>query len=422
MSLERHIAPHFQTVQTVHFPAPQQFVLDNQMPLYVVNLGQQPVVRLEVLLEAGTWVETVEGSSFFTFKMLSEGTRRHTSAQISERFDQIGAFIDLSHTADRANLTVYGLTKHLEAILQLVQELLQEAVFPENEFETLKNVSLQNLRVNLEKNSYLATTTFRKMLFGEHHPYGVSQNETAINSLNTSILRQFYEANILTQPFKVFLSGQIDEREINLVNQYLGQQKTTSTASPLPNHQRQTQMQPSVAHKPDAMQASVRLGRPLFTRQHPDFYPFMVCNEVLGGYFGSRLVKNIREEKGLTYGISSSTALLRHDGFWVINADVKKESVNLVFDEIQKEIAQLQTELVPDSELETVKNYLSGEFAGALNTPFEIADRVRLMVLENLPLDFYAQHIPSLRAVSAEQIREMAQKYWQPHDLLKVVV
>ncbi|TAG75803.1 MAG: insulinase family protein, partial [Runella slithyformis] len=139
-------------------------------------------------------------------------------------------------------------------------------------------------------------------------------------------------------------------------------------------------------------------------------------------YFGSRLVKNIREEKGLTYGISSGLSLLRRDGFWTVSADVKKESVELVFDEIFQEIAELQRNLVPEDELETVKNYLSGEFAGALNTPFEIADRVRLMALENLPLDFYTQHIASLRAVSEEQIRTMAQKYWQSADLLRVVV
>ncbi|TAE37781.1 MAG: insulinase family protein [Runella slithyformis] len=423
MQLNRTIAPDFQTVQSVHFPAATHLLLDNGMPLYVINLGQQPVVRLEIVFEAGTWSETVAGSSFFTLKMLSEGTKSHTSAQISERFDEIGAFIDLSHSADRANLTVYGLTKHLEAILQLAQELLNEATFPENEFDTLKNVSLQNLRVNLEKNSYLATIKFRQLLFGNAHPYGRSQNEADISKLTTQHLRDFYEQSIQNQPFKVFLSGQIAQKETDLVNQYLGKQAINLTPKPAPQHQRTPPTTTSfVAEKPDAVQSSLRLGRPLFTRQHPDFYPFMVCNEVLGGYFGSRLVKNIREEKGLTYGISSGLSLLRRDGFWTVSADVKKESVELVFDEIFQEIAELQRNIVPEDELETVKNYLSGEFAGALNTPFEIADRVRLMALENLPLDFYTQHIASLRAVSAEQIRTMAQKYWQSADLLRVVV
>ena len=422
MILDRTVAPNFQTIQTVDFPEPAQLFLDNGMPLYVINLGEQPVVRLEVVFEAGTWFDTQEGVSFFTLKMLSEGTRHHSSAQISEQFDEIGAFADFNHSADRANVTVYGLAKHLAQILGITQELLNEATFPEQEFETLKNVSLQNLQVNLEKNSYVASTTFRQRIFGQNHPYGRSQNEPAIAQLTSQHLRDFYTQRILNQPFKVFLSGKITPKEISLVNQYLGQQPVISNSEVVPQYDAVSDKAPFLADKPDSVQSSVRLGRRLFTRQHPDFYPFMVCNEVLGGYFGSRLVKNIREEKGLTYGISSGLGLLRRDGFWVINADVKKESVQEVFDEIEKEIAELQTNLVPADELETVKNYLSGEFAGALNTPFEIADRVRLMVLEKLPLDFYSRHIASLRAVTPEEIRAMAQQYWQSEDLLRVVV
>lgn len=422
MILDRTVAPDFQTIQTVDFPEPAQLFLDNGMPLYVINLGEQPVVRLEVVFEAGTWFDTQEGVSFFTLKMLSEGTRQHSSAQISEQFDEIGAFADFNHSADRANVIVYGLAKHLTRILGITQELLNEAIFPEQEFETLKNVSLQNLQVNLEKNSYVASTTFRQRVFGQNHPYGRSQNEPAITQLTSQHLRDFYTQRILNQPFKVFLSGKITPKEISLVNQYLGQQPVNQNNEVVPQYDVASDNAPFLADKPDSVQSSVRLGRRLFTRQHPDFYPFMVCNEVLGGYFGSRLVKNIREEKGLTYGISSGLGLLRRDGFWVINADVKKESVEQVFDEIEKEIAELQNNLVPADELETVKNYLSGEFAGALNTPFEIADRVRLMVLEKLPLDFYSRHIDSLRAVTPEEIRAMARQYWQSEDLLKVVV
>ena len=420
--MDRRIAPDFQTIEKVNFPLPQQIVLDNQMPLYVINLGEQPVVRLEVVYGAGTWHETVEGASFFTARMLAEGTRRHSSAQISEMFDEIGAFADFSANADRANFMVYGLTKHLPQILKIANELLHEATFPEKELDSLKNVSLQNLRINLEKNGYLATTQFRQRLFGANHPYGRNQNEAAIQHLNPENLRDFYEQFILSQPFRVFLSGKISDAEISLVNQHLGQNKVVATQTESKVFEATTQFEPFCLDKPEAVQSSLRLGRRLFTRQHPDFYAFLVANAVLGGYFGSRLIKNIREEKGLTYSISSGMAPLRQDGFWTISADVKKESVQLVLDEIAHEINVLQTELVSDNELETVKNYLSGEFAGGLNTPFEMADRVRLMVLENLDLDYYDQHIARLRAVSAEEIRVIAQKYWQSSDLLQVVV
>jgi predicted Zn-dependent peptidase len=170
------------------------------------------------------------------------------------------------------------------------------------------------------------------------------------------------------------------------------------------------------------MQSSIRIGRRLFKRQHPDFYRMIVANEVLGGYFGSRLMRNIREDKGFTYGISSSIAPMRQEGYWVIGTDVKKEFTQATIDEIEKEINRLQTELVADNELETVKNYLAGEFAGSLHTPFEIADRVRLMVLEGLEADFYSNYIQRLRVVTAADIQTMAQKYWQWDDLQRVII
>ena len=148
----------------------------------------------------------------------------------------------------------------------------------------------------------------------------------------------------------------------------------------------------------------------------------IVATEILGGYFGSRLMRNIREEKGFTYGISSSIVPMRQAGYWAIGTDVKKEFAQATLDEIQKEIHRLQTELVPENELETVKNYLAGEFAGSLNTPFEIADRVRLMVLEGLDVEFYSNYIQRLRVVTAEDIQRMANQYWQWEDLQQVIV
>lgn len=422
MQLDRTIPPAFRTIQTVQFPSHQSVMLDNGQPLFVANVGEQPVVRVEVLFEAGTWHEDVDGASFFGVKMLTEGTQKHTSAQISGHFDQIGAFVDLSHTPDRANIMVYGLTKHLGAILEMVSELIHEATYPEKEFNDLRNISLQNLRINLEKNAYVATTTFKERLFGATHPYGKSQNEKSITALSVADLQNFYTNRIKARPFRVFLSGQVGDAEVALVNQYLGQHLVVPSPEVNKPLEIVSQTEPLWVEKADAVQSSVRVGRMLFKRQHPDFYRMIVANEILGGYFGSRLMRNIREEKGFTYGISSSIVPMRQAGYWAIGTDVKKEFAQATLDEIQKEIHRLQTELVPENELETVKNYLSGEFAGSLNTPFEIADRVRLMVLEGLDVEFYSNYIQRLRVVTTEDIQKMANQYWQWEDLQQVIV
>ncbi|MCU0339010.1 MAG: insulinase family protein [Spirosomaceae bacterium] len=422
MQLDRTIAPDFHAIQGVHFPSLQQSFLDNKQPLYVVNIGQQPVVRVEVLFEAGTWHEQCEGASFFAVKMLSEGTKKRTSIQISEALDQVGAFLELSHTPDRANVVVYGLPKHLPVILAVLTDLLTEASFPEKEFENLRNITLQNLRINLEKNAFVASSTLKGRIFGEKHPYGLSQNEEAIRALKRDDLEDFYEKRIKNRPFRVFLSGQVTDTEVALVNRFLGQHSVV----PPPDIHLAPVIQPQPEalwiEKADALQSSIRVGRRLVTRQHPDFYQLVVANELLGGYFGSRLMRNIREEKGFTYGISSSLIPMRRDGYWTIGTDVKKEFLQATLTEIEKEIERLQQDLVPDEELDLVKNYMAGAFAGSLNTPFEIADRVRLIVLEGLDVDFYSNYIQRLRVVSAAEVRYIAQKYWQWGELQQVVV
>jgi zinc protease len=420
--LDRSVSPVFQTIETIHFPKLKQINLDNGLPLYIINVGKQPIVRLEIVFDAGSWYETSLGVASFAIKMLSEGTQKYSSAQISEYFEGIGAFTDLGPGLDRANVTVYGLVKHLETILIMIDELLNEATFPEKELNDLKNMSLQSLKVNLEKNAFVANSKFREQLFGKSHPYGKSQTEASIAAIDSEKTRQFYKDRISNQPFTVFLSGQVSDNEVSLVNKYLGQHRPNITTSVRPQFKIESTSDNLHLDKPEAVQTSIRIGRHLFMRQHPDFYKFMVTNEVLGGYFGSRLMKNIREDKGFTYGISSNMALLRNAGYWAVSTDVKKEFAQATLDEIQKEMKLLQTELVSTDELQTVQNFMAGEFAGSLNTAFEVADRVKLMVLENLEPDFYANYISKIRTVTPQEIIETAQQYLNFEDLQQVLV
>jgi predicted Zn-dependent peptidase len=420
--LDRTVPPAFQTIDTIHFPKLKHIRLDNGLPLYVINVGNQPIVRLEVIFDAGSWYENTPSAASFAVKMLSEGTKHYNSAQISDYFEGIGAFTDLGPGLDRANITVYGLAKHLEAILTMLNELLTEATFPEKELNDLKNISLQSLKINLEKNAFVANTQFRQQLFGPSHPYGKSQTEASIEAIDSAKIRHFYENRISNRPFTVFLSGQVSDNEVVLVNQFLGQHSPTADGNTQPHFEIKSTAGHLHLDKPDAVQTSIRLGRHLFMRQHPDFYKFMVTNEVLGGYFGSRLMKNIREEKGFTYGISSNMALLRNAGYWAVSTDVKKEFAQATLGEIQKEMKLLQTELVSADELQTVQNFMAGEFAGSLNTAFEIADRVRLMVLEGLEPDFYANYISKIRTVTPQQIIETAQQYLNFEDLQQTLV
>jgi predicted Zn-dependent peptidase len=236
-------------------------------------------------------------------------------------------------------------------------------------------------------------------------------------------LLSFYQNNWQGKKCTIFISGNISDTEVALIDKYFG---SISLSAKLPQQSFSSQLindgQSMVIEKPEAIQSSIRMGKKLMNRKNPDYFSMLVLNELLGGYFGSRLMKNIREEKGLTYGISSNVAAFTHAGYFVIGTDVKKEFTQQTIDEIHKEIIILQTQLVEDSELQTVKNYMVGSFAGSLNTPFDIADRYKVILLDELPTNFYQNYITNIQSVTAQKVIEMANKYLAIDSLTEVVV
>ena len=423
MTLDRTEAPSYKIINTIHLPEPTSTNLDNGIPLHVINIGEQPVVRFECIFESGNWHEKYTGASFFAVKMLPEGTTSLTSSEISEGFDKVGAFIDMSHSSDRSGIVVYCLSRFLPEVLTLVKDLLDNPAFPEKELDELRNITLQNLRVNKEKTAYLATTEFRRQLFGSDHPYGQSQEEKNIQELPLAEIRAHFEQHIKNGQRKIILAGQISDTDVSLVNDYFGQGNYGQELAEITRVvNTDYQGKEVIVEKADSVQSTIRIGRRLFTRQHPDYFKMLVTNEILGGYFGSRLMKNIREEKGLTYGISSHMVTLGREGYFMIGTDVKKEFTQQTIDEIKKEIYRLQTELVEDEELQTVKNFMAGEFAGSLNTAFEVADRQKILLLDQLPADFFSRYIDQIHATTSEDIRLMAAKYLNSEEMLEVVV
>ncbi|MFD1142442.1 M16 family metallopeptidase [Larkinella insperata] len=421
--IDRTEAPEYKQIEEVKVPAIASQMLDNGQPAYWINAGQQPIIRLEIIFDAGAWYEPIAGVSSLAMKMLTEGTRSHTSAQISEYFDRYGAFLEQHSGTNRASLTVYGLTKHLPAILPMIQEMLMDSIIPEKELNHQKNIAVQNLRVNLEKNNFVAGRLIREKVFGKKHPYGQHQYPETLETIQRDSVEAFYQQRIRQRPFRIIAAGHVTETEIALINQYFGHQ----SVEPLPSVNGTdknvvSDFSPALIEKADSLQSSIRLGRLLFTRQHPDYFPVLVMNEVLGGYFGSRLMKNIREEKGFTYGIWSNLSIFPKEGCLLIGTDVKRENTQQTLDEIWKEIRQLRDEPVPERELETVRNYMAGSYVGSLNTPFEIADRYKMVLFDGLPADYISTYIDRIQAVTAGQVQEMANRYLPEGSLVEVVV
>lgn len=418
--LDRKIAPPFKRVANIAIPQAKRTCLDNGIPLYYIEAGKQPVVRLEFIFKAGAWYEKIKGASYFATKMLSEGTKHKTSAQIAYEVERFGAHMDFNPTLDYAILTLECLSKHLNNLLPLLHEILYEPAFPEDELITLKNIKAQQTRVQNEKSSFLASKKFREAIFGEDHPYGKDLSLEDIDKLTRDDVRSFYD-QYYTLPFEILISGLPDSGFIADINKIFGQTVLKKAAGD-PTYISQPISSPTIIEKEANLQSSIRVGKKLLTKDQPDYVKLLIVNEILGGYFGSRLMKNIREDKGYTYGISSALVPLRNDGYFIIGTDVNKENTRNTLQEIYKEIEVLQTTLISDDELNTVRSFMIGSFLSEINTPFALSDKFKGVHLYGLGYDFYDSYLQTVNNITSTEIRDLAQQYLQRDTFSEVIV
>ncbi len=420
--LDRTIAPPAQPIRQVHLIEAQTQYLANGVPVHVIRAGKQPVVGIELLFKtAGTRQETKPGSCFFTVKMLAEGTASKSAYEISASVDQYGAFLQLSPGIDYSTVDLYCLSKHTNQLLPLLQEMITEPSFLEDELDKLKNIQQQKLKVNNEKSSVLASKKMKAVLFGETHPYGRSLQEETIEAIHPEDLRSFHQHGLSN--LEIIASGDVSEEVLQALEKHFGKLHTTNADKP----EVMAAFSPAgdkrlVVEKPDSLQSSIRMGLPLFTKDHPDYAAMRIVNTLLGGYFGSRLMRNIREEKGLTYGINSGMVLNQGAGYFIIGTDVKKAFTGVVIDEIYKEIQRLREEKVDEAELNTVKSYMAGRLLSSVDTPFALAEKFKNIYLYGLGYDFYKNYLHTINTIQAGTIQQMAEKHLIPGQIREVIV
>ncbi len=421
MTLNRKIAPASYPLEQIKFPTPSKHILKNGIETYCISLGDQNVFKLELIFPAGAIHSDKAGVSGLTAQMLKRGTQTLNSLELNEAFDFYGAYWDIQNNLDSASITVYSLCKHLPNLLPLVIDIIQDSVINPKDFEQELNIEIQKNKHNWEKTSFAANQYFRQHIF-ENDPYGRISNEQILRKISHDDLWSFYNERWKKQQPIVIISGKISDHEIQLVNQTIGQiQIEHFQAKQVPS----LKTGPSkkfYQEKPNALQTSIRFGIIGLTRNNPDYFKFTVLNTLLGGFFGSRLQKNIREDKGFTYGISSSNVALQRGAYWVVGTDVKKENTNQTIDEIRKEIHLLQNEIVSDDELQLVKNYLLGSFIGELTQAFEISEKVKILCLENLSTHFYDDFQQQILDCTKEDIHQLANQYLQLDEMLDVRV
>ena len=419
--LDRTIQPPFRIPDRLDIPTAQTVTLSNGIRLWTIHAGTQPLIRLSLVFRAGTRYQSAAFTASAALNLMSEGTARYTAAQIAELFDFYGIYYDTSIDRDYAVVTVSCLSRFLPKTLEILGEILFEPQFPPRELEIYASKRKQQLLIEREKPSYQARELFSQGLFGADHPYGRSSAAAEYDALTTDLLRNFYETYYTGGNLFAVVSGDLPTAHVETIRAFLD--RFTATVPPADPGVPPTHSTPLLREKRDgALQSSIRIGKVLFPKGHPDFNGMQVAATVLGGYFGSRLVKNLREEKGYTYGIYSAMLNMQHTGYFAVASDVTASATDDAVAEILREVERLRTEPVPAAELEMVRNIIIGEMMRILDGPFGIAD----VTIENVQCgatnEAVSAFFDEVRSITPERIRSLAEQWLDPATFTTVIV
>ncbi|HWL00553.1 MAG TPA: pitrilysin family protein [Parapedobacter sp.] len=423
--LNRTIAPAHAATTRFELIKPKHLTFPNGLQVFVFDSGDQELVRIEWI--AGN-VFVAEDRALLTTcvcDMLLEGTGTHTSAQVAEHVDFHGAFLVPSFGFDQSSLTLFSLTKHLPSLLPLVKEILTNSIFPEKELATYIRNSIQKLQVSLKKNSFVARRQFNRAVFGNNR-YGCTPEISEYERIDRGELLSLFNSQYQPKNSTLIVSGKVTDEVTHLLEQLFGHEWQNTPDfeqhDAPPVFAPASVTAPMVVERKDALQSAIRLGCPSIGRSHRDFPGLQVINTILGGYFGSRLMTNIREDKGYTYNVGSGLASLKHGAFFTIASEVGVDVTKATLVEIQKEIRRLRDEPVPEEELALVRNYMMGAMLGSLENVFSHADKFKNVYFSGLGLDYYDYYTDVVNGITQEEVLRLANTYLDYDKMVKVIV
>jgi len=416
--------PGINPVTSLTLPSYRSDLLPNGMELFSLPGGSEPVMKLEIVFRAGAVWERKTAVAEVMAGLLSEGTQQLPSADFAEKIEFLGATLQTRGGVDTVRIKLFTLTRFFPQLIELVRDILEYPAFDQQELKVYTSNKIERLQIELKKNEVLAYRYLTEAIFGKKHPYGRNSRPQDYLAITTSDLQEHHKHFILPQNGMIFLSGSYDESVLQTIQQVLGtwipsaengaeQSKILSTS---------TNQAYQEIDGPQSHQAAIRIGRKLFTQAHPDWNGLYVLNTILGGYFGSRLMNEIRENLGLTYGIYSGIDSFSEDGCFYISTETATENIKTLIQAVRNETTRLQETLVPPNELQMARNYLMGHLMTQLDGPFSTLDQIKSLKIERLPDESFGSLVDTIQHISSAELRDLAARYLNLDQWATIVV
>ncbi len=418
----RKTAPPLREIQNIKWHKNKAHTLHNGIPLYEVNIGTQDILKFDILLNAGRWQESKQLVSRTTARLMREGTTNRSSAEIAETIDFYGGTLRIGSSLDMTSVSLFCLSKHFDRLLELTHEILTSPSFPEKELNNFMQNAKQQLRLESTKSDVLAYRKITEMMFGSHHPYGYNSSVEAYNELTRADLFEHFNTHFHSGNCKIMISGKTTEKTIEKIDSLFGHRFKEGTRR---SFEHQPTPEPNKSYEaalPDSVQSAIRIGFPFVGRKHPDYHSFYVLNTLFGGYFGSRLMTNIREDKGYTYGIYSTIDSMLNGSYFYIATETSHKFAGPTEQEILKEIRSFKSTPVSNEELSRCRNYLLGNILSSLDGPINVAGLNKMLILENLDFGYMERLVQKIKTIDQKELMALANKYFDEDTFYRVVI
>lgn len=377
--------------------------------------SEEEVFKLEIVFpKAGYSLLDNKHTGIYAMDLLFSGTEEKTAQTIADEIDILGGYIFKGCDYYTSSITIFGISENIKSLINIAKYCLVNCTYPLDEVNILKNKKKSELNINLNKTNYLANRQINQMVFGKNHPYSIPITEQIIDDLNSDDFLKYVNTR-LVDPYFIFTGSRSVDIE-DILKEYsfsINQLKIEE----ITDKQAIEENGEELITKSGSTQNSIRMGKKLPSKKDPDFFKISLLNLILGGYFGSRLMKNIREEKGLTYGIHSSITPFRSYSILKISSECNNKLTEQVKNEIISEINILRSELVELEELTVAKNYLLGAISRNFDGAFNISDRFKTFLEIDNDYDYYSKYFNAITAISAEDIKACANNYFDPDSL-----
>lgn len=422
MKTKPAVRPPIRGIRSIPYPTVHKTELSNGVQVFLIPGNTSDAVKLDLYFEGGAWIARKPLVTHFCSEMLLEGTSRYSSGQLMEKIDFLGSYVQTLAEKDLSGLSLFTIERKLSASVKIIKHLLSQSNFPQENLNVLAAKKQQQYMIEQSKPKVIARNLFMEAIFGVGHPYGRIAQAEDFSRVSRKDLQEYYEEAYGTNRMTIFLSGKYNERTLQLLEKEFGGQDWLAKNAEFHDHQQKKGELSIHIEKPDAIQAAIRIGREINNRDYEDYIGMQLLNTILGGYFGSRLMKNLREEKGYTYGIGSYIQNFKRSSLLIISSEVGKDYKAAAVGEIYKELAILQENLIPKSELNRVKNYFLGNLLHNFEGPINASDALKSLWEAGKDFHYVDRIVHEIKRLTPEDLRILAVKYFDKETLTAVTV